>query len=234
MALQTTLSQIRDFLLDLVFPRRCIGCGTEGEFLCSSCCDSLPRLEHPYCARCGVPLSGGRFCHDCLNSPFAIDGIRSLFLHQGLAREAVHYLKYKNLKTLAQPLAELMAEYLESNPLPVDILIAVPMHPKRMRRRGYNQSDLLVEELSHLTRLPTAEGSLSRRINTPSQVSLGAEARRSNVQGAFQCKDQVFQSRNVLLVDDVCTTGATLNACAAALKTAGATSVWGLTLSREC
>ena len=192
MALQTTLTQIGDFLLDLVFPRRCIGCGAEGEFLCVSCRDSLPRLEPPYCGRCGVPHTVGRFCPNCLSSPLAIDGIRSLFLHQGLAREAMHHLKYKNLKTLAQPLAELMAEYLESNPLPADILAAVPMHSKRMRTRGYNQSNLVVEALSHITRLPTAEGSLIRMRNTPSQVSLGAEARRSNVQGAFQCKDQVF------------------------------------------
>ncbi|MCL0088986.1 ComF family protein [Dehalococcoidia bacterium] len=150
-----------------------------------------------------------------------------------MARDAVHHLKYRNLKALARPLAKLMAEYLESNPLPTDILVAVPLHSKRVRQRGYNQSDLLAEELSHLIDLPTASGSLVRLRNTPSQVSLGAEARRSNVQGAFRCKNQVCQGKGVLLVDDVCTTGATLNACALALKEAGAASVWGLTFSRE-
>lgn len=150
-----------------------------------------------------------------------------------MARDAVHHLKYRNLKALARPLAKLMAEYLESNPLPVDLILAVPMHPKRVRQRGYNQSDLLAQELSYLINLPTASGSLVRLRNTPSQVSLGAEARRSNVQGAFRCKNQVCQGKSVLLVDDVCTTGATLNACALALKEAGAASVWGLTFSRE-
>ncbi len=126
-----------------------------------------------------------------------------------------------------------MAQYLGSNPLPVDLILAVPMHPRRARERGYNQSDLLVEALSRLIQLPMTSGSLVRLRNTPSQVSLGAEARRSNVQGAFCCNDQLFQGKGVLLVDDVCTTGATLNACATALKGAGAAPVWGLTFSRE-
>ncbi|MCL0058558.1 ComF family protein [Dehalococcoidia bacterium] len=231
--LQTALRQSRDLLLDLIFPRRCIGCGAEGEFLCRSCLNLLPRLTPPYCECCAVPFSGGRLCPNCLNSPPAINGVRSLFLHRGMARDAVHHLKYRNLKALARPLAKLMAEYLEPNPLPVDLILAVPLHSKRVRQRGYNQSDLLAQELSRLIDLPTASGSLVRLRNTPSQVSLGAEARRSNVQGAFRCKNQVFQSKGVLLVDDVCTTGATLNACAVALKEAGAASVWGLTFSRE-
>jgi ComF family protein len=126
-----------------------------------------------------------------------------------------------------------MTQYLESNPLPTTILVAVPLHPKRARQRGYNQSDLLAQELSHLIGLPIASGSLVRVRHTPSQVSLGAEARRGNVQGAFHCKNSVYQGKGVLLVDDVCTTGATLNACAVALKGAEAASVWGLTFSRE-
>ncbi|MBT9160725.1 MAG: hypothetical protein DDT26_02021 [Dehalococcoidia bacterium] len=229
----TNLTQIRDLLLDLIFPRRCIGCGAEGELLCLSCLNLFPRLTPPYCQCCAVPFSGGRLCPNCLKSPPAIDGIRSVFLHRGLARDAVRHLKYRNLKALARSLAELMAEYLVSNPLPADIMVAVPLHSKRVRQRGYNQSDLLAEELSRLINLPTASGSFVRLRNTPSQVSLGAEARHSNVQGAFHCKNPVYQGKGVLLVDDVCTTGATLNACAVALKGAGAASVWALTLSRE-
>lgn len=233
MILQTALRQTGDMLLDLIFPRRCIGCGAEGEFLCLSCINLLPRFTLPYCECCAVPLSGGRLCPNCLNLPPAIDGVRSLFLHRGMVRDAVHYLKYRNIKALARPLAELMAEYLESNPLPADLILSVPMHPKRARQRGYNQSDLLAEELSYMIDLPTASGSLVRLRNTPSQVSLGAEARRRNVQGAFHCKSLFYQGKGVLLVDDVCTTGATMNACAVALKAAGVASVWGLTFSRE-
>jgi ComF family protein len=234
MALQITLVKVKEAFLDLLFPPRCIGCGMEGDFLCGSCCDLLPALEPPLCECCGVPLASGRFCQNCIDSNLDVDGIRSPFLHQGLAREAVHYLKYRNMKVLARPMAGLMAEYLKSNSLPVDIITAVPIHSRRMRQRGYNQSDLLAEELSRSIKLPTSRGTLTRLRNTPSQVSLGASERRSNVEGAFQCKYQIFQNRRVLLIDDVCTTGATLNACAVALKEAGALSVWGLTLSREC
>ncbi|MDY6910980.1 MAG: ComF family protein [Chloroflexota bacterium] len=233
MALQTKLARMPELLLDLIFPRKCVGCGMEGEFLCVSCAETLPRLELPFCDRCGIPITQGHLCHKCLKSPFVIDGIRSLFLHEGLARDAVHSLKYNNLKALGPTLAKFMAEFLEFGNLSFDLLAAVPMHSKRMRKRGYNQADLLVDELSRLVRLPVARGTLVRLRDTPSQVSLGAEDRRHNMQGAFRCYDSL-QDRKVLLVDDVCTTGATLNACAVALKEAGAASVWGLTLSREC
>ncbi|MDD5093874.1 MAG: ComF family protein [Dehalococcoidia bacterium] len=227
-------AELKEAFLDLIFPPRCIGCGKEGGFLCAPCSEALPALEPPFCQRCGVPTSDGKLCQNCRNWSPAIDGIRSPFLHTGLARQAVHHLKYKNQKVLARPIAGVMAKYLKSNPLPVDVLTAVPTHPKRTRQRGYNQADLIVRELSQTIQLPASQETLARRRNTPSQVSLGAEARRKNVQEAFICKDKSLSSKRVLLVDDVCTTGATLNACAVALKEAGAASVWGLTFSREC
>ena len=234
MTVQMKFDQVRGALLDLVFPPRCIGCGAEGEFLCEPCRRLLPTLEPPFCERCGVPVVSERLCQNCLNTEIAIDGIRSSFLHLGLAREAVHCLKYNNLKVLAWPLAELMATHFKANPLPVDIVAAVPSHPRRIRRRGYNQADLLASELSCAIKLPVSRGTLARLRNTKSQVSLGASERRNNVKGAFQCKDEIFRNKSVLLIDDVCTTGATLNACAIALKEAGSAAVWGLTFSREC
>ncbi len=233
MALQTRLAQIPELLLDLLFPLKCIGCGIEGELICSSCQKDLPRLKPPYCSVCGLPLRETISCHKCVNWPLKIDGIRSLFLHDTLARDAVHSLKYNNLKSLAKPMAQLMAEYLESTQLLADVLLAVPAHPKRLRKRGYNQAHLLAKELGKLTGLPLLHDQLARITNTKSQVSLGAEERRANVSGAFKCEGQAFTSKRVMLIDDVCTTGATLNACAIALKEAGADSVWGLTFSRE-
>lgn len=215
-------ARVSDFVLDLLFPRRCIGCGVEGDFLCSRCCELLPRPESV-----GVVSSQDR---DLLDS---LDGLQCVFLYQGLARDAVHYLKYRNMKSLARPLAGLMADHLESNPISADVLTVVPMHSKRLRKRGYNQAELLARELSRFVQLPLVKGALIRLRNTPSQVSMIASDRRSNVEGAFRCRGRVFQGKAVLLIDDVCTTGATLNACAAALKEAGARSVQGLTLSRE-
>lgn len=220
-------------LLDLLFPLRCLSCGREGSFICSSCCQSLPRLELPFCQRCGTPLSQGSLCSICISSPLTIDGIRSLFLFKGTVRQAIHQFKYRHLKAIAAPLGQLLAEFLRSHPLPGEVLVAVPLHHKRLRERGYNQASLLAQELGELTGLPVVEGALLRLRDTISQArTASAVERRSNVYDAFGCQ-QGLLGKQVLLVDDVCTTGATLDACAVALKAAGAGSVWGLTVARE-
>ncbi|MBT4511007.1 MAG: ComF family protein [Chloroflexi bacterium] len=234
MPVQTRLAQIPDFILDLLFPKQCIGCGSEGEFLCTTCAQTLPNLVPPFCNRCGLPTTGRSICPDCHNLPLAIDGIRSLYNHEGLARDLVHAIKYKNMKAMATPMASLMAAYLESNPLPIDILAPIPMHAKRLRKRGYNQAGLLAKELSNICNFPSENNSIIKVKNTVSQVTLPAEDRHRNVEGVVLCKDRIFIDKEILLIDDVCTTGATLNACALALKNAGAITVWGLTFSREC
>jgi len=234
MILKTKLTEARDSILDLIFPPRCVGCGSEGDFLCDACIRLLPTLPSPFCERCGIPVTDGKLCPKCSDFNMAIDGIRSPFLHEGLAREMIHQLKYHHLKVLAKPMAELLEEFLTSVPLPCDIITPVPSHPDRVRSRGYNQAALLAYELGHRCSLPVFDKGLVRVKNTSSQVSLGLTDRWSNVEGAFRCRDHVFEDRSVLLIDDVCTTGATLNSCAKALKAAGAATVCGLTLSREC
>jgi ComF family protein len=194
---------------------------------------SLPKLEPPYCQRCGKRLTEGHYYSACAQQLANIDGIRSPFLYQGLACEAIQQFKYRRLKALAEPLGQLLANYLCSHPLPVDTLAAVPLHPKRLRERGFNQSFLLAKQVEQFTGLPIIEDSLVRLRNTSSQVKMSGEQRYANVRGAFDCKDGRFQERHVLLIDDVCTSGATLDTCASALKEAGAISVWGLTLTRE-
>jgi len=149
-------------------------------------------------------------------------------------RQAIHQLKYHNLKAISPCLAGLLADYLQSNPLPGEVIILVPLHHKRLRERGYNQSALLSRELGKRTSLPVIEDCLIRSKESPSQVrSSSDEERRANVRGAFLCQDDRAQGRQVLLIDDVCTSGATMEACAVALKNKGAASVWGLTLARE-
>jgi ComF family protein len=163
-----------------------------------------------------------------------IDGVRSVFLFEGVTREAIHHLKYRGLKALASPLGSLLADYLHSHPLPAQVLVPVPLHPRRLRQRGYNQSALLSRELSKSVNLPLVEGCLVRLRNTAAQArAADAEERKGNVEGAFECRDERLGGKQVLLIDDVCTTGATLASCASALKAKGAVSVWGLTLARE-
>ncbi len=228
-----SLHQLKTGLLDLLFPLRCLGCGSEGALICPACSPSLPRIEPPSCLRCGTPLGKGKPCSTCVSHPLTIDGIRSMFLFAGTARQAILQFKYKRLKAMAAPLGQLLAEFLRCAPLPGEVVVPVPLHPKRLRRRGYNQASLLANEIGKLTGLPVAEGTLVRLRDTVSQArTAGAAERRSNVRDAFGCPRELHGEK-ILLIDDVCTTGATLDACARTLKAAGAGSIWGLTAARE-
>jgi len=149
-------------------------------------------------------------------------------------RQAVHQLKYRNLRALAGPLSVLLADYLAAYPLPVEVIVPVPLYGRRLRERGYNQSGLLAGGLGKLAGLPVVADCLIRSRSTPPQARTATVAERgSNVSGAFACRDHRLRGREVLLIDDVATSGATLDACAAALKGAGVAAVWGLVLARE-
>jgi len=188
----------------------------------------------PLCPRCGKPQSSGILCSSCVSWQAEIDGIRSPFRFDGVMRQAIHQLKYRNLRTLAAPLARLLNDYLITSPVPGEVLVPVPLHRKRLRERGYNQSSLLARELGKLTSLPVVDDCLIRQRHAPPQTKTSTvDERQSNVADAFACGDQRLRDKQVLLIDDVSTSGATLDACAVALKAAGATSVWGLVLARE-
>jgi competence protein ComFC len=233
-SLQAQLNQLKGRVADFLFPPHCLGCGKEGDFLCIPCRRALPRLLPPLCPRCSRPLIQEDRCPICQRWRLEINGIRSPLLFQGVVRQAIHQLKYNNFKVLASPLAQLLAEYVETRPLPVEVIVPVPLHPRRLRERGYNQSALLARELGRLISLPVVEDSLFRLKDTPAQArASNAEIRRSNVVGVFACRDEKLKGKQVLLIDDVCTTGATLDSCAITLNRAGASSVWGLALARE-
>jgi ComF family protein len=223
-----------ELAVDSFFPRRCVGCGKIGVFLCPECLGKLPRLLPPLCPSCGKPQASGIVCPDCRRRQTEIDGIRSPFKFEEIIRKAIHQLKYRNLKAISPCLAELLADYLRSNPLPGEALIPVPLHPRRLRERGYNQSSLLARHLGGSIDLPVIEGYLTRVKQAQPQVkAVNVEERRRNVTGAFVCRDERVSGKQVILVDDVCTSGATLESCAIALKSKGAKCVWGLTLARE-
>ena len=230
-SLRGTLSRAAGAVLDLLLPLSCAVCNREGRFLCTECEPSLPRLEHPYCSICVAPGTAG-LCHWCATSPPAMDEVTAPYTMDGAARELVHRLKYRNLRALAPGMAGLMARHLESHPMDADVLIPVPLHPRRERARGYNQSELLTRGLSRLTGLPSATGVLHRHRDTAPQVEMESrEERRLNIEGAFACSTDLA-GQSVLLVDDVVSTGGTVSACAAPLKGAGARSVSVLVLAR--
>ncbi|UCH51240.1 MAG: ComF family protein [Chloroflexota bacterium] len=138
------------------------------------------------------------------------------------------------MKSISGCLAMLMADYLQENPMHGGALVPVPLHYRRLRERGYNQSNLLAQELGKLIVLPVIDDSLRRlRDSLPQARTTTISERRKNVEEAFSCQGEELKAKNVILIDDVCTSGATLEACAVALKAGGAISVWGLTLARE-
>jgi ComF family protein len=225
------LGQIGQALLDLLYPPRCVHCRQPGQWWCAACNAQAQVIHDPICPHCGRPQFSA-LCPQCRRSPIEIDGIRSAVVFEGPLRQAIHHLKYNGKTSLAEPLGRFIVARWKTDPLPADVIVPVPLHATRLRERGYNQSTLLAQQLSPACGLPVAEEALERTKATLPQVTLDAQQRRANVQDAFRaCADRV-RGKQVLLMDDVCTTGATLAACSQALKQAGAQSVWALTLGR--
>ncbi len=151
------VTKLKGIALDFLFPRWCVGCGKEGDFLCYSCRQRLSRIMPPLCPRCGRPQPSGILCPSCVAWQAEIDGIRSPFRFDGLIREAIHQLKYRNLRALAVSLAQLLQGYFVANPMPGEVLVPVPLHQKRLRERGYNQSSLLARELGKYSRISSVK-----------------------------------------------------------------------------
>jgi ComF family protein len=224
-------STLRQALLDLLFPPRCVVCRRIGEWFCVICRQAIAKILPPLCSRCGRPLLHTE-CPYCHKLPLQIDGTRAVAFFEGSLRAAIHAFKYSHRPELAVPLGGLLSEYLASQPMPADALVAIPLHPERERMRGYNQSVLLARELGQRYNLPVWENVLTRTRHTRPQVELAAAERRVNVHTAFAATAQVAGAR-ILLIDDVCTTGATMDACGLALQASAAKSVWGLAVARS-
>jgi ComF family protein len=209
------LSQLTGILLDLVFPPRCVGCGRIDTIWCEQCqteTEKLPLLQEQ---RSVPPLLS----------------IGSTAWHEGKIQAAVQALKYENGQSLAIPLGQRMAAFLAGQHWMIDSIIPVPLHTRRLKERGYNQSRLLAEEIARMMNLDCELHALQRIRYTTSQVGMSGAERITNVQDAFQAKSALVVNRTFLLVDDVCTTGSTLKACGQALLDAGAATVYGLTVT---
>ena len=244
----TVLQQLSREILELVFPPRCAVCEALGrQAICDQCREQFEFVEPPYCQRCGQPLppemgKGTFVCGHCRQDPPRFDGARSAGLHTGPLRLAVLRFKFTRRRELLEPLAQLLAdrvqaEIADSGGLPWGSLtgiVPVVLHPRRQRWRGFDQAVLLSRRLSALGELPCYESFLIRQKDTEPQVGLTPSQRRNNMRGAFAIAEGVEVSgRSFLLVDDVYTTGSTLNAAAAVLVKAGALAVYGLTITHR-
>ena len=222
-------------VVDLVFPPECAGCGRPGQRFCAPCQARLSILTPPLCTNCGYPVERAGQCRLCqagTNPVSPLVGIRSAAFFEGSLQKSIHRFKYRRELILADTLAGLM---IAAGPVEAPagcLVVPVPLSPERLAERGYNQAMLLARAYAELRGLRWTQHGARRVRHTASQVGLSAHQRRLNVAGAFEADRRVVAGKPMILVDDVCTTGATLGACAAALLAAGATEVWGLTLAR--
>jgi ComF family protein len=224
----TTVRSVYRYILDLFFPPRCVQCRSAGQSICANCLARIEWIGDPVCPVCGQPLEK-IFRHTCVDSR-VLRWVRSAAVYSGPMRRAIHALKYSSDRILASFLVEIAFPHFEAPALEFDRIVPVPLGRLREKKRGYNQSVLLAEALSIKTHIPIDARCLIRVRETRSQVGLTHNERQQNVRRAFSAAP--IGAKNVLLVDDVCTTGATLQSCAEALRGAGAESVAGLTIAR--
>jgi len=200
--------------------------------LCEQCAEQLPLLSDAVCPQCGRPQADGMLCQACHAEATAII-VRSAFVYEEPVRGLIHSLKYRGATSLAAPLGRRMADAWSKLHLQTDVLIPVPLHPRRELRRGYNQSLLLAQSMGLAIQIAVTGDTLRRSRDTASQTHLNRAERRHNVENAFLCdNDRMIRGKRVTLVDDVATTGATLEACAGVLREQGVLSVDAFTLAR--
>lgn len=230
-------------LLDLLWPRTCEACGkSAGEaakYLCWDCLAALPVIEPPFCSRCGDPVEGeitrDYICSFCVDRAPAFDRARSAIRFRGAVKEVLHRFKYSHATYLDTDLATLLhacvlTHYSHER---FDAVTFVPLHPAKERSRTYNQARLLAGRLAGMMNIPLARGCLVRTRETGSQTHLGMKDRARNMAGAFEPRCQEWiEGRSFLVVDDIMTTGATVNEISRTLKAAGASKVCVVTVAR--
>ncbi len=227
-------------LLDLVFPRQCLGCGRSGIYFCPGCAAKI-KLTSQICPVCERPSPFGE-THPSCRSRYSLNGLASFFTFEGVIRTAIHKLKYRLVTDLKTELFSLiLREWPKETALNkfIDqyqpIVLPIPLYWLKENQRGFNQSSLFSQEISRRFNLPFSDRILLRNRSTTSQTKLTMEERRRNVEQAFVVNPKCLpagRQASYLLVDDVWTTGATLKTAGNLLKRAGAKMVWGLTIAR--
>jgi len=232
-------------LLNLIYPSpvECPLCGgtRQGKDLCDNCCSIISGYKQElYCERCGrftgkgshIPSVSSHFCYTCRKQQWPFELVRAAGPYEGVLKEAIHRFKYLGRRGLACSLAGLMVETARAEPLltSVDLILPVPLSDEKLRLRGFNQAVLLAEEAGYRLQMPVNSKLLVKDFETHPQAGLNRTAREQNLRGAFRVTNAgVINGKNIMIIDDVFTTGSTMSSAALVIRSAGAKHVFGLT-----
>jgi len=233
-------TRLKNLFLDLLFPVYCMACGKEGLFLCQSCADTLPLLP-PVCFKCAMltpensSRPAGHTCDRCMKKTPIRVFLSPFSYRHPLVSHILHEFKYRRIRHLSPIMANLLASYLNYYKIPLSkqtIIMPIPLHPRKERVRGFNQADLLAHDLAkHLSLTIDTQTLVRTAYNTP-QTRLHAQERRANVENIFSIRNrEKVYKKIVVLLDDVKTTGSTLEQAAHILKQAGAKEIWTITFA---
>lgn len=240
------MATIFDFIFDILFPKICLSCHKEGHYICPECLKKVPICKCSNCYICGKRSPSGKICPNCkIKTDSHLTGLLvASDWNNILVRQVIYEFKYRFIKDLSIPLGEILKIFLQNNKLinwqtDKPILIPVPLHKKRFIWRGFNQSELIAEYLSDILKIPLYNNLLVRIRHTEPQAEIKNESKRlKNISNAFEINQKIkkdsglLRNKIIFLLDDICTTGATLNDCAKTLRQFKPKEIWGLVVAR--
>lgn len=228
--------KLLDKCLGILYPQTCCFCGKVcKDNICKECAKKITYIQEPICKKCGKPIryEEKEYCGDCIGKELYYEQGRSVWLHTGKVRWSIYQFKYHNRriygKFYAEELFRLYGSLIEK--WKIDVIIPVPLHRKRQRKRGYNQAEIVAKHLGKLTGICVDAKAVVRAYNTKPQKELSHRERKKNLKHAFRVAKHWEKEKNVLLIDDIYTTGNTIDSVARVLKENGAQKVWFLTIS---
>ncbi len=235
------LNKFKDFFLNLIFPQACFGCQQEGSYLCLKCLNQIELNREFYCALCKQKSDLGLICRNCRQS----SDLQAIWVaadyNNKILQDLIHALKYKYIEGISEDLAIIAVKYLQQADIfchfginqTNTIIIPVPLHRKRFLARGFNQSELIADQIGKILKLDKVD--LLKRIkNTETQINLNRLKRQENVKEAFRLSNLKFDpTKKVILIDDVVTTGSTLKECVKVLSAVGYTEIYALVIAQR-
>ena len=218
-------------LIEFLFPKKCFECGKVGNYLCSSCRQTITKPKYQVCIACLNPSLIGKTHNHC-KKRYQLDGVIFGYPYQGAIRKAIKKIKYQGVHSITEEITRISLERFEREQFLDYLAVPVPLYKKRLKQRGFNQAATIAKIVSKEWELEYSDDVLERIINTKPQSDLVKKDRITNIKKAFRLKDNYsIEGRDIFLIDDIFTTGSTLQECTRVLKKAGAGAVWGFVIA---